>query len=120
MEAGAEFFLTQPVFCKEEAEKLRQIKQATGARILCGIMPLISRRNALFMKNEISGIYIPDQVADRYPEKAGKAEGEAIGVSIAKEVMEYTKDFVDGYYFSFPFNRVHMLTQILDKTSDNN
>ncbi len=120
MEAGAEFFLTQPVFCKEEAEKLRQIKQATGARILCGIMPLISRRNALFMKNEISGIYIPDQVADRYPEKAGKAEGEAIGISIAKEVMEYTKDFVDGYYFSFPFNRVHMLTQILDKTSDNN
>ncbi len=120
MEAGAEFFLTQPVFCKEEAEKLRQIKEATGARILCGIMPLISRRNALFMKNEISGIYIPDQVADRYPEKAGKAEGEAIGISIAKEVMEYTKDFVDGYYFSFPFNRVHMLAQILDKTSDNN
>ncbi len=114
MEAGAEFFLTQPVFCKEEAEKLRQVKEATGARILCGIMPLISRRNALFMKNEISGIYIPDEVADRYPEKATKEEGEAIGISIAKEVMEYTKDFVDGYYFSFPFNRVHMLSQILD------
>ncbi len=114
MEAGAEFFLTQPVFCKEEAEKLRQVKEATGARILCGIMPLISRRNALFMKNEISGIYIPDEVADRYPEKGTKEEGEAIGISIAKEVMEYTKDFVDGYYFSFPFNRVHMLSQILD------
>ncbi len=114
IEAGAEFFLTQPVFCKEEAEKLRQVKEATGARILCGIMPLISRRNALFMKNEISGIYIPDEVADRYPEKGTKEEGEAIGISIAKEVMEYTKDFVDGYYFSFPFNRVHMLSQILD------
>ena len=120
MEAGAEFFLTQPVFCKEEAEKLRQIKEATGARILCGIMPLISKRNALFMKNEISGIYIPDEVADRYPNKATKAEGEAIGISIAKEVMTYTKDFVDGYYFSFPFNRVHMLAEILDTGSDNN
>ncbi len=120
MEAGAEFFLTQPVFCKEEAEKLRQIKEATGARILCGIMPLISKRNALFMKNEISGIYIPDEVADRYPNKATKAEGEAIGISIAKEVMTYTEDFVDGYYFSFPFNRVHMLAEILDTSSDNN
>lgn len=113
MEAGAQFFFTQPVFCKEDAEKVRKIKEETGARILCGIMPLISRRNALFMKNEIAGIAVTDELIARYPEKGTREEGEAVGVAIAREVMDYTKDFVDGYYFSFPFNRVYLLEKIL-------
>lgn len=113
MEAGAQFFFTQPVFCKEDAERVRKIKEETGARILCGIMPLISRRNALFMKNEIAGIAVTDELIARYPEKGTREEGEAVGVAIAREVMDYTKDFVDGYYFSFPFNRVYLLEKIL-------
>lgn len=114
MDAGAEFFFTQPVFSKEEAECIRQIKEETGARILCGIMPLISRRNALFMKNEIAGIAVTDEIVNRYPENGTKKEGEAVGVSIAREVISDTKDFADGYYFSFPFNKVHLLNQILN------
>lgn len=114
MEAGAQFFLTQPVFSKEDAERLRTIKEQTGARILCGIMPLISRKNALFMKNEIAGIPVTDEIIARYPEQGTKQEGEAVGVAIAREVMNYTSDFVDGYYFSFPFNRVYLLKQILE------
>ena len=113
MEAGAQFFFTQPVFCKEDAERVRKIKEETGARILCGIMPLISRRNALFMKNEIAGIAVTDELIARYPEKGTREEGEAVGVAIAREVMDYTKNFVDGYYFSFPFNRVYLLEKIL-------
>ena len=113
MEAGASFFFTQPVFTTEDADRVRQIKEETGARILCGIMPLISRRNALFMKNEIAGVAVTDELVARYPENATRKEGEAVGVSIAREVMEYTKDFVDGYYFSFPFNRVYLLEKIL-------
>lgn len=113
MEAGAEFFFTQPVFSKEDADRVRRIKEETGARILCGIMPLISRRNAMFMKNEIAGIAVTDELIARYPENGTKEEGEAVGVAIAKEVMVYTSDFVDGYYFSFPFNRVYLLEKIL-------
>lgn len=113
MEAGAEFFFTQPVFSKEDADRIKRIKEETGARILCGIMPLISRKNALFMKNEIAGIPVTDEIVERYPENGTKEEGEAVGVAIAREMMEYTKDFVDGYYFSFPFNRVYLLKQIL-------
>ena len=114
MEAGAQFFFTQPVFSKEAADRVRRIKEETGARILCGIMPLISRRNALFMKNEIAGIAVTDELIARYPEKATREEGEAVGIAIAREVMEYTQEFVDGYYFSFPFNRVYLLEKILN------
>ena len=115
MEEGVEFFLTQPVFTKEDAARLRRIKEETGAKILCGIMPLISRKNAMFMKNEIAGVNVTDEIVARYPEKANRKEGEAAGIQLAKEVMKMVEDFADGYYFSFPFNRVYMLQDIMGK-----
>lgn len=118
MEAGASFFLTQPIFSEEDVLHLRMIKEQTGARILCGIMPLISRKNASFMKNEIAGVPVTDAIIERYPENGTKEEGEAVGIAIAKEMIAATYDFVDGYYFSFPFNRVHMLPAILEGLGD--
>lgn len=115
MEAGAEFFLTQPVFTAEDAERLRRIKEETGARILCGIMPLVSRKNALFMKNEISGVNVTDEVIERYPENADREDGENVGVELAKEMIAATRDFADGYYFSFPFNRTYLLKRIIQE-----
>lgn len=115
MEAGAEFFLTQPVFTAEDAERLRRVKEETGARILCGIMPLVSQKNALFMKNEISGVNVTDEVIERYPENAGREEGENVGVELAKEMIAATRDFADGYYFSFPFNRTYLLKRIIQE-----
>ena len=115
MEAGAEFFLTQPVFTAEDAERLRRVKEETGARILCGIMPLVSRKNALFMKNEISGVNVTDEVIERYPENADREDGENVGVELAKEMIAATRDFADGYYFSFPFNRTYLLKRIIQK-----
>lgn len=114
MEAGAEFFLTQPVFSRQQAQVLRAMKAETGATILVGVMPLVSRRNALFMKNEMAGIEIPDEIIERYGENATRQEGEECGIQIAREILGYTDDFADGYYFSFPFNRVHMLAHIVD------
>ena len=115
MEAGAEFFLTQPVFTAEDAERLRRVKEETGARILCGIMPLVSRKNALFMKNEISGVNVTDEVIEHYPETADREDGENVGVELAKEMIAATRDFADGYYFSFPFNRTYLLKRIIEE-----
>lgn len=113
MEAGATFFLTQPVSTKESVERVRRIKEETGARILCGIMPFVSLKNATFMKNEMTGIDVTEEVLSRYRDDMTREEGEQAGVELAKEMMELTKDFADGYYFSFPFNRVSMLEKIL-------
>ncbi|MCI7767950.1 MAG: bifunctional homocysteine S-methyltransferase/methylenetetrahydrofolate reductase [Oscillospiraceae bacterium] len=114
MAAGAVFFMSQPVFSADDADRLRRIKNETGALILCGIMPLVSRRNALFMKNEISGVNVTDEIISRYPENGSREDGEAAGIALAKEIISMVSDFVDGYYFTFPFNRVHMLPEILD------
>lgn len=117
MDAGAAFFMTQPVFSDEDIDRLRQIKEETGARILCGIMPFVSLRNATFMKNEMTGINVTDEILSRYRADMTKEEGEETGIQIAKEIIAKTTDFVDGYYFSFPFNRVHMLEKIIGKSS---
>jgi homocysteine S-methyltransferase len=113
MAAGAEFFLTQPIFTKQEAERVRTLRRETGARILCGIMPLVSRNNALFIKNEMSGMNVTDEIVARYENAGTREEGEAVGIRLAKDIMQMTEDFADGYYFSIPFNRVTMLSPIL-------
>lgn len=113
MAAGATFFMTQPVFSDEDIERIHTIKKETGARILCGIMPLVSLKNATFMKNEMAGIDVTDEVLSRYRADMTKKEGEEAGIKLAVDVIEKTKDVADGYYFSFPFNRVYMLEDIL-------
>ncbi len=113
MAAGASFFLSQPASTEESIHRLRQVKAETGARILCGIMPFVSLKNALFIKNEMTGIQVTDEVLARYRPDMTREEGEAAGVQLAREMMALSADFADGYYFSFPFNRVSMLEKIL-------
>lgn len=115
MDAGASFFLTQPVSTREGVERVRRVKEATGARILCGIMPFVSLKNALFMKNEMTGIDVTAEVLARYREDMTGEEGEMAGIALAREIMDLTDEFADGYYFSFPFNRVSMLEKILER-----
>lgn len=113
MEAGASYFFSQPMFTEQEAEKLRRIKKETKARIFCGIMPLISKKNALFIQNEMPGMCVTDEIVSRFDKADTRQAGEAVGVEIARQMIELTKDFADGFYFSIPFNRVYLLQDIL-------
>ena len=114
-QAGASFFLTQPIYSDEDIEKIRYIKSRIDTKILCGIMPLVSYRNALFMKNEIAGIHVPDEVIAQYRSDMSREEAQQVGVEIAVEIAEKLRDITDGYYFMVPFNRAAMIAQILEK-----
>lgn len=118
IKAGATFFMSQPVFSDEDINRLRRLKEETGARILYGIMPFVSYKNAVFMKNEMTGINVTDEVLHRYHPDMTKEEGESAGVQLAIEMINKTNSYADGYYFSFPFNRVHMLKSILNSIDE--
>lgn len=120
IQAGATFFMSQPVFSDTDMERLKQLKEETGARILYGIMPLVSLKNAMFMRNEMTGINVTDEVLNRYRADMTKEEGEKTGVLLAVDIINKTKDTADGYYFSFPFNRVHMLKAIMNSLDGDN
>lgn len=114
MEAGCSYFLTQPVYDKEGIERLAFLKEQTGAKILIGIMPLVSRRNALFIKNEMPGIHVPDEVVAKYKEGASREEFEEAAIEISKEIIEMGKGIGAGFYFMTPFNRVSLVKSILE------
>lgn len=110
--AGNKYFLTQPIFTDEDIERIRYIKSKVDTKILCGIMPLVSYRNANFIKNEITGIHVPDEVVNRYKPDMSKEEAEVVGAEIASEIIEKLSPFADGYYFMLPFNRVSLMEKI--------
>ena len=112
-EAGATFFLTQPVYDDKDMETLEYIKRKTGVKMLCGIMPLVSKRNANFIKNEITGITVPNSIVDMYDESMTKEEGRAVGIKISADIMKKTYDFADGFYFTIPFNRTQTAKALL-------
>ena len=114
-EAGASFFLTQPIYSDEDIERIRYIKSRIDTKIICGIMPLVSYRNAVFMKNEITGINVPDEIIAQYDKDMSREEAQAVGVRIAAEIAEKLGEIADGYYFMVPFNRAGMIAEILER-----
>ena len=109
---GAKYFLTQPIFTDEDVERIHYIKSKLDTKILCGIMPLVSYRNANFIKNEITGIHVPDAIVKRYSPEMSREEAEWVGAEIASEIIEKLSSCADGYYFMLPFNRVSLMEKI--------
>ena len=67
IEAGAEFAITQPVFDPDALLRILDEVQPHGIPIIAGIWPLVSYRNALFMRNEVPGVVVPDAVWNGWP-----------------------------------------------------
>ncbi len=112
IDAGAKYFLSQPAYSDADIDRLYQIKKRVDTKLLCGVMPFVSYRNANFVKNEFFGIDVPDSIVNRYSPDMAKDEAETVGAEIANEIIEKLKDFTDGYYFMLPFNRVSLMNQI--------
>ncbi len=73
--AGADFFLTQPIYQSEEGpaflEKYAAKYGPLNRPVLVGILPLVSARHASFLHNEVPGISIPEETR-RQMEQAGE------------------------------------------------
>lgn len=111
---GIEGFLTQPVFSPRALENLRQARAELGGAIYGGIMPIVSYRNACFLKNEITGMDIPDELAESFQNKT-RAECEEISKAFCFEKMEEMKDLVDGFYLMTPFRRIGLICDLIQQ-----
>ena len=114
MAAGCSFFLTQPIFSDTDIERIKWLKERTGAKILAGILPPVSLKNASFIRNEMAGMNVPDEVLAMYRADMTREEGETAGAEIAKDLMKKLDPYVDGYYFMLPFNRVSLIGRVFD------
>jgi len=120
VEAGATLFLTQPIYDNRAIEFLSKIKKKPGVKILAGILPLVTYKNAQFLNNEFPGITIPDELIQRFNQNMSREEAQKVGINISIETVNRLKSFVDGFYFITPFFRTSMIREIISKALMNN
>jgi homocysteine S-methyltransferase len=115
MEAGCEYFLTQPIYCDEDVERIAYLKDKLSgrAKICCGIMPIVSYKNAMFLHHEMAGIHIPEEVLAKYRPDMSREAAQEVAVEISLELARKLSDIADGYYFMTPFNRADLICEII-------
>jgi homocysteine S-methyltransferase len=117
LKAGADFFLTQPIFDPESARLfLDRFAALTGSPlekpILVGVMPLAGLKHANFLHNEVPGIVIPLETRQRL-EKAKDNAGRE-GVRIATELIKQIKPWTAGVYIMPQFHRYDLVAEIIE------
>ena len=114
LENGMSGFLTQPVLSEQAVENLRRTRETLGerAKILAGIMPVVSQRNAIFMENEVNGIHVAEEIMEAF---AGldREQGEALGLEISLKMAREALPYADGFYLMTPFNRVALMERLI-------
>lgn len=100
--SGADYIMTQPVYDPELIVAIRQATAHLDIPIFIGIMPLASGKNAEYLHNEVPGIQLSDEVRKRMAGLQG-AEGRAMGVEIAKELLDTAMAQFNGIYLMTPF-----------------
>lgn len=113
--AGTDFFLTQPIYRPDDGPKLIEAYEAKHGKfdkpILAGILPLVSARHANFLHNEVPGISIPDEARTRI-EAAGES-GAKVGVELAVELIQSIKGWASGIYMMPQFHRYDQASEII-------
>ena len=95
-------------------ENLKLARETLNGKLLGGIMPVMSKRNADFMNSEIAGITVDPALIERY-EGADRARGEELAVEISAEFGRAISPYIDGFYLMTPFGRTGLIARILDR-----
>ena len=114
LENGMSGFLTQPVLSAQAVENLKKARETLGerAKILAGILPVVSQRNAIFMENEVNGIHVDDAIIQRF-EGLDRAAGEELGLEVSVQAAKAAAPYADGFYLMTPFNRVALMERLI-------
>jgi len=117
--AGTDFFITQPIYRAEDGPALLDRYEAKYGKlnkpVLAGILPLVNVRHANFLHNEVPGIFIPEE-ARRRVEAAGD-NGAKAGVELAVELIQQLKAWAGGVYIMPQFHRFDMVAEIIEKVN---
>jgi methionine synthase I (cobalamin-dependent)/5,10-methylenetetrahydrofolate reductase len=116
LKAGADFFLTQPIYNAEDGEgflaKYENQHGALNRPVLVGILPLVSAKHANFLNHEVPGISIPDESIARM-EAAGE-DAANVGVELAVELIQKVKPWAQGIYIMPQFHRYDLVAEIVE------
>lgn len=106
VEAGANFFQTQPVYSPDQAERFLEKVEPLGVPVLIGVMPLKSVKMAKYLNENVPGIDVPEEVITKF-ERYGS------GIPLACELVDQIRDFVHGIHI-LAMGSVENMNAIMD------
>ncbi|HTS08892.1 MAG TPA: bifunctional homocysteine S-methyltransferase/methylenetetrahydrofolate reductase [Candidatus Eisenbacteria bacterium] len=118
VEAGAEYAVTQPVFDLRLLENFLKRIEHCRIPVVAGIWPLVSVRNAEFMKNELR-VSVPDSILERMAKAQTPETARAEGVAIAREMLIAARQMVQGAQISAPMGRYSSAVDVLEALGTN-
>jgi len=113
---GVSAFLTQPVLSAQALENLKRARSNLQGKILGGIFPPVSYRNACFLNNEIYGMQVCDEIIALYKDKE-REEAEDLAVTISAAIAREISPYTDGFYLMTPFRRLALMERIIQEIS---
>ena len=113
VEAGAECAVTQPVFDLGLLEAFLRRIEHCRIPVIAGIWPLVSVRNAEFMKNELR-VSVPDSILERMARARTPEAAREEGVAIAREMLIAVRGMVQGAQISAPSGRYTSAADVLE------
>jgi homocysteine S-methyltransferase len=116
IDAGAHLIMTQPIYARDQWDRL--MDHASGRwpsglplPVLLGILPLHSQRHAEFLHNEVPGITIPAEIRAAMG-GAGERAAE-VGLDIAHALLGEIADQVQGTYLMPSFGRYELAAELV-------
>jgi methionine synthase I (cobalamin-dependent)/5,10-methylenetetrahydrofolate reductase len=113
VEAGAEYAVTQPVFDLSLLENFLRRIEHCRIPVVAGIWPLVSVRNAEFMKNELR-VSVPDSILERMSRAATPEAAREEGIAIAREMLIAIREMTQGAQISAPQGRYSSAVDVLE------
>lgn len=117
VDAGAEYFFSQPLFDDSLLESfLERTKAAADVPFFVGIMPLASVKNAEFLHNEVPGMQVPDAVMNAMRAAPTRQAQREVGIEVAREALEACRAHprIRGVYVYPPFGSYRAVLRLLD------
>jgi homocysteine S-methyltransferase len=111
--AGAEYAVTQPVFDIRLLENFLKRIEQFRIPVVAGIWPLVSVRNAEFMKNELR-VSVPDSILERMQRAPTPQAAREEGIAIAREMLIAVRHTVQGAQISAPQGRYSSAVDVLE------
>jgi methionine synthase I (cobalamin-dependent)/5,10-methylenetetrahydrofolate reductase len=115
IDAGAEYFVTQPIFDIKVFENFINRTHNLNVPVVAGLWPLTSLRNAEFMNNEVPGVDVPESILKKMAKYVdSKEDSLKVGIEIAKETLEMMLPLIQGVQISAPFGRTQSVIDVFE------
>jgi len=113
LDAGAAFALSQPIFELDAARRFMDRLQGLPVHVLPGILPIASLKQALYLRNEVPGMLVPDNVIAQLEKYERREDQMAYGVELARQLLDGLRAFSAGAYLTSGGRKRPVLVEVL-------